>query len=252
MRICIDPGHGGYDPGACGQNSTQEKDINLVVSLMLAQKLQQQGFEVKLTRDSDDTPWNEDTDLQVRCDIANEWNADLFISIHCNSAANSAAIGTEIWTSRGQTESDILAEYVVEFIKEILPMEVLRVDLSDGDSDKEANYYVLKNTNMPAFLSELAFISNYEEEQLLNDPNFQDNYTDIICKGVCKYFGVGFNNFEKEIDIMVEQWKIDLGTQSVNELVQKEIIKNPEEQIKMLDQPILGWLFFTIINRIAK
>jgi len=57
---------------------------------------------------------------------------------------------------------------------------------------------------------------------------------------------------EGEVIKMLEQWQIDLGTKSVNELVQKGIIKNPEEQLNMLDQPILGWLYFTIINRIAK
>jgi N-acetyl-anhydromuramyl-L-alanine amidase AmpD len=56
----------------------------------------------------------------------------------------------------------------------------------------------------------------------------------------------------QEVEKMLEQWQIDLGTKSVNELVQKGIIKNPEEQLNMLDQPILGWLYFTIINRIAK
>jgi len=189
-RICIDFGHGSFDPGAIGQKGTLEKNINLQVGLKLTQKFIDNGFIIKLTRKSDNVTWNSKTDLQTRCDIANNFNADIFISIHCNSATNRSAYGAEVWTSVGETSSDVLAERIIEKYKTILPTQFVRVDMSDGDSDKEANYYVLRNTKMTAVLVELAFISNLEEEKLLNDNDFQNKCVDTIYSGVCEYLGI--------------------------------------------------------------
>lgn len=211
--IVLDPGHGGYDPGAVGPTGIKEKDVTLTVASKLAEKLRQSGFEVHLTRNSDQTLWDNDNDLQMRCDIANRRRATLFISIHCNSADNHAACGFEVYTTPGQGASDPLAEAIVQAWAKAFPQMVIRKDLADGDSDKEANFYVLRKTDMPAILIELAFISNPDEEKLLADPGFQDRCAQAIVAGVKKYLGI------EEDRSMAEKWKEDImawGRQNLN------------------------------------
>jgi N-acetylmuramoyl-L-alanine amidase len=87
-RVCIDPGHGGDDPGAVGPTGLREKDVTLAVCGLLADMLVRTGqIEVRFTRDGDYVPGGSASlDLYARCRIANQWGADIFISVHCNSA----------------------------------------------------------------------------------------------------------------------------------------------------------------------
>lgn len=248
-KIVIDPGHGGYDPGAIGNNGTKEKDVTLAVSKLLYDKLKKQNFEVIMTRYSDQVPWDSDSDLYERVRISNNFNADIFISIHTNAFSSSSAKGMEVWTSVGQTNSDKLADCIAKQMQNSFGNLVFRSDLSDGDLDKEANFYVLKNTNAIAVLVELAFITNLNEEKLLTDINQQNKFADSILKGICDYLQ---KEVIKEADKLMEQWKIDLGIKSVNELAQKGIILNPEDAIKELAEPVQYWKFFTLLNRIYK
>jgi len=189
MRICIDPGHGGYDPGAVGPSGVLEKDVTLAVSLLLADLLRQAGIEVTLTRDSDATSWDEAGDLGTRCSISDQFGADIFISIHANAAANPAGQGMEVYTTPGYTDADALAESVINSMEAAFPGMVFRADPIDGDQDKEANYYVLKRTSAPAILVELAFISNPDEEALLNSLAYQQQAALAIAQGVGNLYG---------------------------------------------------------------
>lgn len=205
MKICIDPGHGGTDPGAVGPTGTREKDIALAVSKKVAEKLQNAGVATKLTRTTDIF-----VSLQQRCDISNSFNADYFVSIHCNSAANSAAKGMEVYTSRGQTKADPFAEAIANELQKAFPNLTLRSDLTDKDKDKEAGYYVLVHTKAPAVLIELAFISNPEEEKMLRDASYQEKVATTIANAICKYTGISINQGKKEDDDSVTQTKIYL------------------------------------------
>jgi len=175
-RICIDPGHGGYDPGAVGPSGVKEKDINLAVAKLLADKLRNVGKEVILTRAGDLVPWRPDNDLWERCNIANKANADIFISIHCNSANNPAATGTETFCYQRVGASFDLSQAVQNSLVQTLGLPDRGV--------KTANFYVLKATKMPAILVELAFINNPREEALLNSPGFQNTCAEAIFKGL--------------------------------------------------------------------
>ncbi len=150
-KVCIDPGHAGrnIDPGAVnGTTGLQEADVALVISRLVEKYLLAIGYEVKLTR----TEWEqaETDDLIYRTTLANDWGADIFISLHCNSAANESAEGYEIWTSPGQTEGDRLATCIYGQIAAEFPDRAGRTDYSDGDPDKESRFYVLVNTDAPA------------------------------------------------------------------------------------------------------
>lgn len=181
MKICIDPGHGGYDPGAVGPSGLQEKNVALVVSLLLAEKLRAAGQEVRLTRDSDNTPWDSGSDLQARCDTANQFGADIFVSVHCNSAASPAATGTETYCYALGGEGERLAAAVQKELVAALGLPSRGV--------KTANFYVLKRTAMPAILAELAFICNPDEEALLAGSDFQEKAAQAIAKGIGTVYG---------------------------------------------------------------
>lgn len=189
-KIMIDPGHGGRDPGAIGPTGVQEKIVNLSVAQLLAGVLKPMA-DVRLTReDNRALGATLSADLQARADMANDWDADIFVSIHCNSSENRAAHGAEVYTTPGHGQCDILAESIIKAMEAQLPELHIRKDLSDGDSDKEAWFAVLWKTKMSAVLVELAFISNPTEEALMESPAFQARAARVIAEGIAGYLGV--------------------------------------------------------------
>jgi N-acetylmuramoyl-L-alanine amidase len=188
MKVMIDPGHAGrnIDPGAVNPTTgLQEADVVLAISRLVENYLAAVGHRVKLTR----TGWEEsETDnLSYRTELANNWSADVFVSLHCNSAVNQSAKGLEVWTSPGNTRGDQLATCIYNQIVTEFPDRTGRVDCSDGDPDKEARFYVLMHTEAPACLVEMAFISNDEEAALLADATWQDRYARAIARGITDY-----------------------------------------------------------------
>ncbi len=189
MRIVIDPGHAGrnVDPGAVNAaTGLQEADVALNVSRLVQNYLLDVGYVVKLTR----TEWEQEEtdDLSYRTALANEWAADIFISLHCNSAESPSAQGYEIWTSPGDTLGDALATSLFRQIADEFPDRKGRTDYSDGDPDKESRFYVLVHNDAPACLVEMAFVSNEEEAGLLADAEWQERYARAIARGVTDYF----------------------------------------------------------------
>lgn len=178
MRICIDPGHGGKDPGAVGPTSKKEKDIVLAVSLKL-KKLLEEKHKVLLTRSEDIF-----IELYQRAIMANAFGADLFLSIHCNAASSPMPQGFEIWTSKGHTKSDRYASVIATEWSKAFSGVSIRGDWSDGDVDKEANFCVLRRTAMPAVLVELDFISNPNMEILLSNNTYQNMMANALSHGV--------------------------------------------------------------------
>lgn len=188
MRIILDPGHSGrnVDPGAVNQTTgLQEADVVLIISRLVESYLTAVGYEVKLTR----TEWEQpETDaLSYRTELSDDWDADVFVSLHCNSAVNFSAKGYEVWTSPGNTQGDKLATCLYQEIADEFPDRVGRTDYADGDPDKESRFYVLVHTDSPACLIEMAFISNDEEAVLLADGTWQDRYARAIARGVTDY-----------------------------------------------------------------
>ena len=202
MKVCIDPGHGGSQPGAVGYSGTLEKDITLSVSLKLRDILKTKGLTVIMTRETDKDVRTKQSqnELKERCEVANKANADYFVSIHCNAAEDKKAHGTETWYSDKDAKSKVLANSIQsELIKQI------------GRANrgvKVGNYYVTNFTKMPAVLVELAFISNPEEEKLLKEPAFQQKCALGIANGILRTVGKEpikeVNNLFK--DVPVTHW----------------------------------------------
>jgi len=186
----FDPGHGGRDPGAIGKGKTKEAAINLITARKVRDLLLP-VMTIKLTRNDDiHLGNNPNEDLKARVDIANRNNSDIFVSFHCNSNVNASAHGAEVYTTRGETKADPLATAIINRMELAFPELTFRKDFADGDPDKEAGFYVIKNTKMPAVLIELAFISNPTEEALLNNTQFQDRAARAIADGICDYLGI--------------------------------------------------------------
>ena len=185
-RVTIDPGHGGKFPGAVGPTGVKEKDVVLSIALTLQQDLLELGAEVQMTRATDVEVLPGGTlreDLKARVDLANSWPADLFISIHANSAENTQASGTESYVAKQASDrSKSLAKLIQQRMIEDVKLNDRGVKTSD--------FYVIKNTRMPATLLEAGFLSNAAEEQKLADPATQALFAHAISKGVADYFNI--------------------------------------------------------------
>ena len=184
--IVLDPGHGGSDSGAVGPSGAREKDVALQVAQKVQRLLEGAGAHVVMTRTTDRDVYGANAssgqELQARVDVGNYApGADLFLSIHCNAFSNPEANGTETYSYYGAAEGGRLAALLQE--------ELVRAGGLRNRGAKEANFYVLKHSNMPASLVELAFISNEREEALLTSAEFQDKMAFAIAKGLSRFFG---------------------------------------------------------------
>jgi N-acetylmuramoyl-L-alanine amidase len=170
MKICINGGHcPGLDSGACG-SFLQEADVVKNIGEIVCSDLQAIGHEVLFVQE------NELADIT---NASNSFGADLFISIHCNAAANSEAQGTETWCYSDGNEGESLAFHIQTQIVNSLGTVDRGVKYSTG-------LYVLKHTDCTACLVETAFISNADDEQLLADR--QADFAHAIARGVTDYF----------------------------------------------------------------
>ena len=166
-KVIFDAGHGGHDCGAVGLGGLRESDVTLQIAWLCATLALNAGWSIALTRSSDIF-----VGLHERADKANLSRCDAFVSIHCNAAANRSASGFEVWTTRGQTAADPLAESVLRQMGRAFPGEIARLDKTDGDGDKESGFAVLRETNAPAVLVEVGFISHPETEERMRSPEW--------------------------------------------------------------------------------
>jgi N-acetylmuramoyl-L-alanine amidase len=179
--IWVDAGHGGHDSGAVGPWGLREKDVALDVALLMGSLLGA-NFDVRYTRTTD-----EFVGLEERAMRANKATADLFVSIHCNSAKNPAK-GFEVFTTPGETDSDAAATEAFWSYAATFPGKTKRQDTSDGDPDKEASFAVLRLTRCPAYLFELEFIHTEEGEAFLASPINRQMMARALAFGVERFF----------------------------------------------------------------
>ena len=182
--ITIDPGHGGSDSGAIGPNGYTEKEGAFAISQKVASILNQSGAKVVMTRDSDVDVYGPNAsarnELQARVDVGNNANSDIFVSVHCNAFVNPAANGTQTFYYGSSYQGQRLAQSIQEKMIE-----------ANGLRDRgisTCNFYVVKHSYMPAVLIETAFITNYDEEALLSDDEWQTTMAKAIAEGINEYF----------------------------------------------------------------
>jgi N-acetylmuramoyl-L-alanine amidase len=187
--VVLDPGHGGKDTGARGAHMN-EKDVNLKIALKAGELLKQRGIEVEYTRTTD--IYLELTkDRDEISEIANRLNPGLFVSIHSNAVpGNPAAQGTETYYYAPVDNVLLFLQYEErKSLAENLQRQLIAKLKRPDRGVKQNSYWVLKNTTMPSALVEVAFLSNSEEESLLQQEYFLDLAAQAIADGIAAYMG---------------------------------------------------------------
>lgn len=180
--IVLDAGHGGWDPGMV-QGKVEEKHINLSIAKKLQTYLEQGGATVIITRiDDSDLSKSKRGDMQARRLIANTSHADIFVSIHQNSFSKSGVHGAQVFFFNESDNSQKLATMIQERVCEFA---------DPGNKFKPKannNYFVLKQTVMPAVLVECGFLTNYAERCKLLTDDYQEKIAWGIYLGIVDYF----------------------------------------------------------------
>ena len=197
LIICIDPGHGGEEPGEILENEEgeiirSEKMDNMNLALLLQEKLEDYGVTVIMTRTGDTKHTNDE-----RCSFANENNADLFVSLHRNNDSDKSKKGVEIYTPVNKNEfsssSMVTADYIMQYLN------ASGISYNGGThkgsiSSEIYDFQVNRETDMASILIEMGYISN-EEDNVLYDLNIE-RYATAIAYGILKYYAPECIEFE--------------------------------------------------------
>jgi len=173
-KIVLDPGHGGIDPGCTSYSGVYEKNVNWPVAVMLRERLLRAGAHVQMTRNGD-----ESINAYGRVDVANNWGADVYVSIHCNAHVQRTISGTEVWHYGDKPASLRLAQLMINQLTKLGMV---------NRGVKKGNYAVLRETTMPAVLVELGFLSNPGDEKILLNPANQAKAADLMFEALKAYF----------------------------------------------------------------
>lgn len=204
MLVLIDPGHGGIINGqyqTSGKRSPKWDNLPQlfegVQNRDIAKELKQLLADAKIKWVDVTDESNYDIPLNVRTKVANDnysknKNA-IYVSIHADAhgdgVVGTPAKGISVWTSKGQTNSDKLADFVFERLSHYMSdLTTMRKDTSDGDNDKEENFFVLSKTNCPAILCELGFMTNYDECKRMQTQDWKKLCAYAIFEGIKKYY----------------------------------------------------------------
>ena len=183
--IAIDPGHGGTDPGAIGAAGTMEKNLTLPIAQKIRVLLEKAGARVYVTRSTDVDVYGRDAsdraELQARVNVAEKNNVDLFISVHINASINKDISGISSYYYPKTANDARISSCIQKKLTGSFSMNDLGV--------REANFYVIKRSSMPATLLELGFISNKKEENLMRSNWYQEKAAAAIFAGIRDYFG---------------------------------------------------------------
>lgn len=191
--VVIDPGHGGDDPGKVGVNGAKEKDVNLAISKVLYQVLEENGFKVVMTRTedvvlSDGEKFSKIGDLNARCKTINDAYSEnencVMISIHQNSFSQQSVHGAQCFYYQRSENSRQLAEVIQNNLNEEINTDKAK------KSKPNDSYYMLINSKCPGVIIECGFLSNSQEAEKLVNPEYQKKMAEIINKCLKEYFEI--------------------------------------------------------------
>lgn len=192
ITIVLDAGHGGRDDGCSGVNGSKESVINLRITKTLKEYLNTLGLNVVLTRYDEHGLYDSNvdnyklSDMENRLKIINDANADMIISIHQNSYSDSSQKGAQVFFQEDDEVSKNFADRVQNQLIKQLPNA--RKESIKGD------YYLLKESNLPAIIVECGYLTNAEEEKLLTSDSYQQKVAYSIMCGVVSYFDLCGND----------------------------------------------------------
>lgn len=183
--VVLDAGHGEPDGGAVGVNGTLEKDLNLAITLKVQEILESNGIKVIMTRTDDNSICDSDaqtlhekkvSDMHNRENIINNSNADLFVSIHMNSFTSPSSSGLHVFYSRNHPEAEPIAVAIQDSMAKITGAKTHAVKTASD------TLYLMKKPVPPSILVECGFLSNPQEEALLNDDLYQSKIAFAIAQ----------------------------------------------------------------------
>lgn len=186
--IILDAGHGGFDPGKVGVNGALEKDINLSIVKKLQQLLEEKGFSVHLTRETDallgpaNSTSKKKDDMIARIEMITNLNPFFTISIHQNSFTDASSSGPQVFYYKDSVESATMAQVI---------QDVLNTQLAPSKKrspQANANYYLLTRTPSPTVIVECGFLSNPSEADLLISEEYQERIAEAIFIGILSYY----------------------------------------------------------------
>lgn len=184
--IVLDPGHGGSDPGMIGIDGLEEKNINLSVTLLLKEMLEEKGYTVVLTREEDKGLYDESAqnkkaqDLQRRIALIDETAPALTVSIHQNSYPQEEIKGAQVFYYTHSGEGKKAAEIMQESL-------LVLDDTNHRKAKANDTYYLLKRTESPTIIVECGFLTNAEEAGLLKQEEYQKKVAEAIVAGIKAY-----------------------------------------------------------------
>lgn len=182
MKWYIDAGHGGTDPGALGQGNTKEAEINLLIALKVGKFLAMSGEYVQYSRTH-----NTYLTLTDRCKTANSLNADVFLSIHCNSASNKDAYGVECWVYKDDKKA------LSYELSKLMCDRLAKVNNTKNRGVKvNPKFTVLAKTKMPSIILETDFISNKAIEAQMKTEKYIYNTSKAIAEALLEKVGKKF------------------------------------------------------------
>lgn len=171
VTVVLDAGHGGSD-GGTEEGAATEKDINLAVAVQMKKLLEAEGIAVILTRDQDVY-----VDLDERVRTANQDQADLFLSLHCNYYDKDSSIrGLECYYAEGSESGRQLAEQIIRKMEE--------GNVVQARNAKPGNFHVLRGARIPAVLVEMGYLSNYAERKDLTSMDYQEKLAAELVNGI--------------------------------------------------------------------
>lgn len=186
--IIIDAGHGGIDGGTSASDGTVEKDLNLQISLKINEILKSMGIKTAMTR-TDDASLNDQnastirqkkvSDIKNRLAIINKTDDAVFVSIHQNHFSQEKYSGAQVFYSKNNPQSQVLAEKIRFQLISVLQPENTREIKPSG-----SEIYLLHHAKVPAVMVECGFLSNYNETQLLKDEEYQRKLAFTVAMGI--------------------------------------------------------------------
>ena len=193
MKILIDNGHGHNTPGKRSPDGKfREYAYNREIAKRIVADLIDRGYDAELI-----VPEDNDISLEERVKrvnkicLASDPSCVILVSVHVNAAGNGSkwtnATGWSVYTCKGQTSSDKLAECLCEAAIKNFPGKRIRTDYSDGDSDWEENFYILRHTLCPAVLTENFFMDNKSDLEYLQSRAGKQAVIDTHVEGIIEY-----------------------------------------------------------------
>lgn len=186
-KILIDPGHGGMDPGMIGIQGLEEKRFNLAISLKLKKQLEKDGYQVLMTRDSDQGLYDENSenkkaqDMQRRIALISTEQPILAVSIHQNSYEDPMVCGPQVFYYADSVNGEHLAEAVQRRLNEIPGV------MRQREKKENTSYYILKRSPAVMILVECGFLTNPDEASLLQNDEYQEKIAEAIRFGILDY-----------------------------------------------------------------